>query len=91
MEKRSSIGSYAREAVGFVAGFKFSLAQTYFHEPFGDAHTGAVPPVAAHSPTGDVLRAFVLEDFIDVGVALQHREDVVMLEKLEDLGGIGDR
>src|SRR5580704_1645192 len=59
------------EAVGFVAGRDFSFAQADDCKTFGGAEAGAAPPISADGAAGDVLRIFVLDDFVYVGVALE--------------------
>jgi hypothetical protein len=40
-----------------------------------------VPPVATDGADGDELRLFVLNDFLDVRVALKNSENVIVLEE----------
>jgi hypothetical protein len=59
------------EAVSFVARGDFSFAQADDCKSLRGAEARAAPPISADGAAGDVLRIFVLDDFVHVRVALQ--------------------
>jgi hypothetical protein len=79
------------ETVAFVVGGDFSVAEAYGGETFGETHARAVPPIAADSAAGHEITIFVMDEFVDVEVALQDGDDVVAFEKGEDFGRIFHR
>ncbi len=68
----------------------FAVAQADDHESFRNTQPWTAPPIAAYCTAGDVLCALVLHYLIDVSVALQNRENVMLFKKVEDLRRVGD-
>src|SRR5262249_61589388 len=71
---------HALEAGGLVAGGQLSATQTDNCESFGNAHARPVPPIARDGSTGQKVDALVAGLFVDVQMALQDRQNVVILE-----------
>lgn len=73
-------GSARLPAEGFVAVFDFSAAQAEDGEAFRETPARAFPPVAADGSAGDELATFIGNDFVHVGVALEHGDYTVGLD-----------
>src|ERR1700735_835831 len=74
----------------YLARGEFSFAEADDGKTFGSAEARAVPPISADGTAGDVLGIFVLDDFVDVSVALQDGQDICVVENFQDFGTVGD-
>ena len=77
------------EPVGFITPIDFAVAQADDCKSFGNAPAGAVPPVSTDRATRDVGDTPEADNFVDVSVALENREGVVLFKQGQHLPGIG--
>src|ERR1700733_8466088 len=84
------LGGDGPESVGLIARRQFSVGYSDNRETLRRPEMRAVPPVAADCPASDVWNTLPDHRLVDVGVALKHTENVVAIEEIENLVGIGD-